>query len=215
MKKNTQFLFYVLLVNIASFSEAKTLTLFTKSDCNNCNYTKHMLEQNGIAFSNRPLEEKENAIDMMQILKVNQYSSSIYLPVIVENDSLLIYPSETHNDSTLYFTIQHLISQKESFNSNTNKHKIEKPWKREDSADCEFQSFSQYIVCANFDITEDAEHFKNVLINDGYLHADILFYNRKYRVFAMPVFEDENEVEILNKIRMKYKGAYLLQTNEQ
>ena len=206
MKKTLLILFAICCV-FAVYSQ--TLTLFTKPDCNNCKYTKHNLNKNEILFSEFSLDDKENAVMMLQKLKNINYTGKIYLPVIIESDSILLYPQENHNDSTLFFVVRNIMAS----NVPTEQHssKIEAAAIESlNDADCDFNQSYQYLVCANFNEKEDAEKFKNVLLNEGYRYANVIFYNKIYRVYAMQVFEHENELYHLQELRKKYRGAYLL-----
>ena len=208
--KKTQLIFLFTCYTIVVYSQ--TLTLFTKPECNNCKYTKYNLNKNGISFSEFSLEEKENAIMMLEKLKNINYTGKINLPVIIENDSILLYPQENHNDSTLFFVVKDIIANKAAYTEQQQQKNEDVVTENLNDADCDFNSSYQYLVCANFNEKEDAEKFKNILLNDGYQHADILFYKKLYRVYAMQVFEYENELYYLQELRKKYRGAYLLNT---
>ena len=103
---------FIVFLSMQFWVQTQTLTTFTQSNCNNCKYTKYMLQKNSIAFRNLPLEEKENAAEMLEKLKKAGYTGQIHLPVIFENDTILLYPSVPHNDSTLYFVVEKIVTQK-------------------------------------------------------------------------------------------------------
>ena len=187
---------------------SQTFTLFTKPECNNCKYTKHNLTRSGILFSEFSLEDKQNAIMMLQRLKDLNYTAKIYLPVIIENDSVLLYPQENHNDSTLYFVVKNITANKEQNLLKTEDIATEDI----SNAGCDFNLSHRYIVCANFREMDDAENFKKILLNDGYPYAAVIFYKNLYRVYAMQVFESENELQLLQEVKRKYRGTYLLDT---
>ena len=102
---------------VSTSAEQKTLTVYTKANCNNCKYAKNSLQKNNIAFREFSLEEQANAAEMMKKLKAAGYADRIYLPVIFEDDSLVLHPKMPHNDSTLYFVIQKIVAEKESYAS--------------------------------------------------------------------------------------------------
>ncbi len=208
---------FLLILFLPSFllqSQTKKLTLYTNPGCNNCKYTKYTLNKNGIAFEEYSLEEKEYAVNMTKRLKNIGYTNNIYLPVIFENDSILIHPTTEHNDSTLFFIIQQIISKKnlyEMLPDGNRKEADHSPINKENT-DCDFETSNKYLVCANFKDEKGAEKFKNTLMLDGYPHADIFFYKGFFRVYALPVFDNENELELLNQLKKKYRGAYLLKS---
>ena len=76
-----------------------------------------MLQKNGIAFRDLPLDDKENAAEMLKNLKKAGYTGQIHLPVIFENDTILLHPTVPHNDSTLYFVVEKIVAQKELYTS--------------------------------------------------------------------------------------------------
>ena len=80
-----------------------------------------MLQKNGIAFEEFSLDDKANADEMLKRIKAAGYKGQIHLPVIFENDSTLLHPQSPHNDSTLYFLIQKIISEKQSYTSGSTK----------------------------------------------------------------------------------------------
>ena len=211
MKK--AFLLIVLLPSFLLQSQTRKLTLYTNPTCNNCKYTKYTLHKNNIAFEEYSLDEKEYGAEMLKRLKNADYTGKIYLPAIFENDTVLLHPTPEHNDSTLLFVIQQIISQKKNYETLPieNKTEIDHVINKE-NVDCDFEITHKYLVCTNFKDKESAETFKKELVQDGYAHADIIFYKGFFRVYVSPVFENENELELLNQLRKKYKGAYLLKT---
>ena len=112
-------LLFILLLSIPVSAQTGILTLYTKSNCNNCRYTKHMLQKNGVAFQEFSLDDKANAAAMLKKLKAAGYTDKIHLPVIFENDSLILHPTAPHNDSTLFFVIQKIITEKDSYASDS------------------------------------------------------------------------------------------------
>ena len=124
------------MLSIPVSSQTGTLTLYTKSDCNNCKYSKNMLHKNGIAFKECPLEESANATEMLKNLKSAGYSGPIYLPVIFENDTLVLHPVALNNDSTLYFVIQKIVAEKELYGSDSIRTEIIPPSNEEEGGDC-------------------------------------------------------------------------------
>ncbi len=210
MKKQI-FISLLLCLSLGVYSQEKTLTLYTQSACNNCKYAKAVLQKNKIAFVAFSLEEKENAIEMQRRLNKANHHAAIYLPVIFENDSVLLHPQGAHNDSTLFFTLQKIISNKTDYVSDTisqQHNRIE--YTERGKTDCDFQPINKYLVCANFKDPTSAEQFKNTLIKNGYPLAGVIFLKDFYRVYATVVSETENEVMQLNNLRRQYRGAYIL-----
>ena len=107
-------LVFILLLSIPVSAQTGALTFYTKSNCNNCRYAKYMLQKNGIAFREFPLEDPANAAEMLKKLKSAGYTGRIHLPVIFENESLVLHPTAPHNDSTLYWVIQKIVAEKET-----------------------------------------------------------------------------------------------------
>ena len=105
---------------IPLLAQTKTLTLFTKPNCNNCKYTKYMLQKKGIVFRDFSLDDQANAAEMLKKVKSAGYTAQIHLPVIVEDDSVLLHPKLPHNDSTLFFVVEKIIAQKQFYSSNPN-----------------------------------------------------------------------------------------------
>ena len=131
---------------VSTSAEQRTLTVYTKANCNNCKYTKNMLQKNHIAFREFPLEERTNGAEMMKKLKAAGYADRIYLPVIFEDDSLILHPKIPHNDSTLYFVIQKIVAEKEFYASSDGvetRHALslhpgdEDPASEEEGGDCD------------------------------------------------------------------------------
>jgi len=116
-------------------AQTGTLTLYTKSNCNNCKYTKYMLQKNGISFSEFSLEDQTNGTEMMKKLRATGYTDRIFLPVIFKNDTLVLHPAIPHNDSTLYFVIQKIIMEKELYTSDSISREITPP-SNEEEGDC-------------------------------------------------------------------------------
>lgn len=211
MKKTVLFLCFFPFFLL--YAQPKELSLFTKSTCNNCRYAKFVLQKNGIAFNEFSLDEKSNSILMLKKLKEAGFTDKIYLPVIFENDTVLIHPTAIHTDSTLYFILEEIISQKALYQTKTGKEK-ELQSITKDEADCDFETAKQYLVSNNFENKDAAEKWKKALIEEGYPHADIIFYKNFYRVYLFLVFEHENEVDLLNQSQKKFHGAYLLKMED-
>lgn len=208
--KKILFFFFTVYCTVGGYSQINTLILFTQPSCNNCKYTKHNLDKNAIPFQEFSLEDKDNAVLMLKKLKETGYDGKIFLPVIIANDSILLYPQAGRNDSTLFFVVQNIVVDKKLYTEKSPAQQEESILPEIDDAGCDFDTTIQYLVCSNFKNEADAVKFKNSLIADGYSHADFIFYNRMYRVYAMQIFEDENEVYLLEQIRKKFRGAYLL-----
>ena len=117
-------LLFIVLLSIPFWAQTGTLTVFTKPNCNNCKYTKYMLQKNGIAFRDFSLDDQANAVEMLKKLKDAGHAGQIHLPVIFENDSILLHPKEPHNDSTLYFVIEKIIAEKQSYTSGSNQTEV-------------------------------------------------------------------------------------------
>ena len=83
-----------------------------------------MLQRNGIAFRDFSLDDKANATEMLKKLKSAGYTGQIHLPVIFENDTILLHPKVPHNDSTLYFVVEKIISEKQFYASGSNQTEI-------------------------------------------------------------------------------------------
>ena len=83
-----------------------------------------MLHRNSIVFHNLSLDDKENAAEMLKKLKSAEYTGAIHLPVIFEDDSILLHPTAPHNDSTLFFLIEQIIAQKHLYASDSNQTEI-------------------------------------------------------------------------------------------
>ena len=128
-------LFFILLLSIPVSSQTGILTIYTKSNCNNCRYTKYMLQKNGIAFREFPLEDQANAAEMLKKLKSAGYTDRIYLPVIFENDTVVLHPTAQHNDSTVYFVVQKIIAKKDSYASDSIQTEITPP--SDEDGDCD------------------------------------------------------------------------------
>ena len=93
-----------------------------------------MLQKNGIAFRDFPLDDQANATEMLKKLKSVEYSGKIYLPVIFEGDTTLLHPTVPHNDSTLFFVVKKIIAQKQLYISVPNQTEIVSP--DEEDGDC-------------------------------------------------------------------------------
>ncbi|MDR1679052.1 MAG: hypothetical protein LBR81_04670 [Prevotellaceae bacterium] len=125
----------IALLSIPLWVQTRTLTLFSKPSCNNCRYSKYMLQKNGIAFRDFSLDDKANAAVMLEKLKSAGYAGQIHLPVIIEDDSLLLYPTVSHNDSTLFYLIEKIIADKQSYDiANPNRTTVTLP--AEGDGDC-------------------------------------------------------------------------------
>ena len=93
-----------------------------------------MLQKNGIAFREFPLEDQATGAEMLKKLKSAGYTGRIYLPVIFEDDTVVLHPKAPHNDSTLYFVIQKIIAEKEFYASDSIP--AEMPPSNEEKGDC-------------------------------------------------------------------------------
>ena len=131
-------LLLIVLLAIPFWAQTKTLTIFTKPTCNNCRYTKYMLQKNGIAFHDFSLDDQANAAEMLKKLKSAGYTEPIHLPVIFEDDTILLYPKVPHNDSTLFFVIEKIIAEKQFYTSGSNLMEIIPS--NEEDGDCTMES---------------------------------------------------------------------------
>jgi len=125
----------ILLLFISFLAQTQTLTLFTKPTCNNCRYTKYMLQKNGIAFRDFSLDEQANGTEMLKKIKSAGYTGKIHLPVIFENDTILLHPKLPYNDSTLFFVVEKIIAKKQLYIPDSTKTEIILP-DNEDGGDC-------------------------------------------------------------------------------
>ena len=97
-----------------------------------------MLQKNGIAFREFSLDDQAYATEMLKKLKSAGYADRIHLPVIFEDDTLVLHPVTPHNDSTLYFVIQKIIAEKESYTSSDSiRTEVIPPPEEEGESDCE------------------------------------------------------------------------------
>ena len=128
-------LLLILLLPVSFLAQTKTLTVFTKPNCNNCKYTKYMLQKNGIAFRDFSLDDQTNGAEMLKKIKSAEYTGQIHLPVIFENDSILLHPTIPHDDSTLFFVIEKIIAQKQLYIPDSIKKEIILP-DNENAGDC-------------------------------------------------------------------------------
>ena len=133
-------LLFIIMLSIPISSQTGVLTIYTKSDCNNCKYSKYMLQKNGIAFREFPLEDNANAAEMLKKLESAGYTGPIHLPVIIENDSNVLHPIALHNDSTLFFVIQKIVEEKESYASDSIRTQIMPPSEEEEGGDCDYNN---------------------------------------------------------------------------
>ena len=215
MKLLASILLLLSLVNIRS--QETVLTLYTQQSCNNCRYTKYMLQSNGITFENKELEDKANAAEMLQRLKQAGYTQTIHLPVIFLNDTVLLYPQAEHKDSTLYFLLQEMVAHKSDYRSAVSGATGAKSGNdavEHSTSGCQFETNSYYLIIANFTTRPEAEFFCNTLKSNDYPKAEIIFHQRFYRVSAMRIFPTENETELLQQARRQYRAAYLLKNEE-
>ena len=128
-------LLFIMLLSIPVSAQTGILTLYTQSNCNNCKYAKYMLQKNGIAFREFPLDDQATGAEMLKKLKSAGYADKIYLPVIFEDDTVVLHPKVPHNDSTLYVVIQKIIAEKESYASDSGPMEI-MPSSDEEDGDC-------------------------------------------------------------------------------
>lgn len=218
----------VLLIN--NNAQPKTLTLFTKSACNNCKYTKYYLNKSNIAFTEYSLADNKNAATMIRKIKQSKYTGNIFLPVIFVNDTILLHPfvNATDSDQTLEVLVQEIVKNKvqykhaetanninEAINTNQSHNKPDTANAHANQSDCSYTELPQYLVCGNFKDIKQAQHFKQVLLNQGYNNTNFVFYNEYYRVYItsnylQTISDTINKNYTLTQVRKKYRGAYLL-----
>lgn len=200
-----------------TIAQKDSLILYTKANCGHCIHTKKEFDTHGIYYTNRPLEDAVNGKEMLTIVKGKKYSGTIYLPVILLNDSL-VHPIYPQNDSiaSLSSVIKEIITKRDSGIYVFPYGKPTATALQEEDAlgDCEAVTEIHYVFCDNFKDAASAEKFKAELIEKGYKHAGILIHNKYFRVYPDFFFTKEDADKFLSKIRKKYPKSYYMLSAE-
>lgn len=176
-----------------------SLVLFTKSACSYCTQAKSIFKTKGITWNEYDLKVNGNREIMLNVFRKHDYHGTIYLPVIVFNDSIL-YPvkisqtqmSRGNLDSTISF--------------------IDKNWKGERKY---LPIDSTYLICKVLNDESSAKSFLKGIDTSEFPNADILNHNNKFYVYLEVYAIRKDAFKKLQQIKNKYSLAHLLQPTKK
>lgn len=213
--KTLLILLFLITTAINSIAQYDSLTIFTKATCSNCNYAKTQFRSQGISYKEYPLEQQQNADEMIKRLRLSGYKGKILLPVIFLNTN--IYHPATNGDTSLIrISLYDAIDSIKNFNKtgrihlNYSEQIVDIQEAEHTEGDCEIQFEPTYLICGNFKEKEKAIAFIKELKQSGYIEADVLNYKNFYRVYCKILNNPEANEKELFEIRKKHKTSYLL-----
>lgn len=193
-----------------------SLFIYTKPGCSNCHSAKQALEQSGIPFIEKSLDNKENAAEMLHKISVAGFHDKIYLPVIFVNHKLY-HPAYSTDTGLVSVPLSDVV---DSIKNKYQRGELNLPAVSQPnttptaetvaaSSDCEVKVPAIYLVCANYTTEAEALTVMNKLIKDGFIFAGIVNIQKQYKVFCK-IFTNEPEATSgLTDIKNTYKDAYL------
>lgn len=204
---------FLSLCAIATFAQNDTLELYTKQGCGHCKWTKSMLTKNQIAYAEYDLADDMNADAMLKRLAATGYKSTINLPVIFLNDSL-IHPT-TDSTLSLQRIVNTLLLQQKNGNLHFAKSKlaIEQLANENLTAqdDCVLRKGEpQYVIIQyEFDDKQQASDKLKELHSQGYIFAGMVQFQAKYRIYSQIFTNEEEANAVLPDVQRKFPKAYI------
>ncbi len=198
-------LFLLFLITITTYSQSSYYDIYVMTGCGNCALAKQNLDKNLPDYQFHNTDSQ--VIGRQMLLKLHQlgYQGKIRMPVIIQDDSVLIHPAQKVNEEYIAVDLIKVLE-------NIKKSKLEFGSESSATSKCDFkeENLIYYLVCGNFDTEEKANHLSEVLVSRGYSQANTIFFNRLFRVYTH-VFQNKGDAdEMLQQVRTQYKGAYVL-----
>lgn len=198
------------------YAEKDSLIIYTKPGCSNCHSVKQALEQSGIPFIEKSLDNTGNAAEMLHKVSEAGFHDKIYLPVIFLNNKLW-HPAYSTDHGLISLPISDVVdSIKNKFRrGELNLQAVKQPENTPEpvvaSSNCEVKAPTVYLVCADYTTETEAKAAMNKLIKNGYLFAGIVYTQKQYKVFCK-IFTGQPDATIgLNELKDTFKGAYLFE----
>ena len=176
-----------------------SLVLFTNLGCTYCNQTKDALKSKGITWFEYNLKQEGVRSIMLEAFATHDYHGTIFLPVILYNDSILhpVKISQTEMDRGDLDVIVNYI---------------DKSWSGKRSYT---PIDSVYVICKVFTDQESAKAFVLELREGGFSNSGFMHHNNKYRVYADVCTSRKEGLNKMNKMRAAYPLAHLLQPTKK
>lgn len=221
MKKIGLKLIFTLLfvLNYGSiYAVQDSLVLYTKPDCSNCRDTKQALNEAGINFIEKTLNNDKFADEMLHKLSTAGYHKEIYLPVIFLNKQLL-HPAYKAANGLITLSLQNVVDslknkywRGELYLVIDNAPKISATENQsQNSSDCELKVPTIYLVCGSFNTETEAKNVMNQLISEEYSFAGMIFYQNQYRVFSKFYTTKMLAENDLIQLKKRFQNAYLFE----
>jgi glutaredoxin len=204
--------------NANGYARQDSLLLYTKPDCSNCQAVKRVLQQSGIYYTEKTLDNDVYASEMLHKLSASGYHDKILLPVIFLNNKLChpAYSSDTGLVSVPISDVVDSIRNKyrrgelniRGVNriSTTNSAETAST-----GSDCELKTSTIYLVCMDYTTEAEAKSEMNKLITGGNIFAGIVYSQKKYRVFSKIFYDHTEAGPGLTETKKTYPNAYLLE----
>ena len=195
-----------------------SLFLYTRTGCPDCHSVKQILNESGISYIERTLDNDKFGPQMLQKLSLAGFHKRIHLPVIFLNNQLLHPAYKTSKGLIDIPIIQVEDSLKNKFQKGELNLALDKQPatisgtdSSQVSSDCVVKVPVIYLICDSYKTETEANTAKNKLISDGYNFAGILFYQNRYRVFTQFYSDHTLAGSGLNGIKKDFPTAYLFE----
>jgi len=203
---------------VSIYAIQDSLILYTKPDCSNCRDTKQALNEAGINFIEKTLNNDKFADEMLHKLSIVGYHKEIYLPVIFLNKQLL-HPAYKTANGLITLSLQSVADSLKSKYLRgelnlaiDNTPKISTTENQSQfSSDCELKVPTIYLICDSFSGEIEAKNEMNQLISEGYSFAGIIFYHNQYRVFSKFYSTKTLADNDLIQLKKRFQNAYLFE----
>lgn len=207
---------------INGYAVQDSLFLYTKSGCSYCHSVKQVLNESGISYIERTLDNDRFGPEMLHKLSLAGFHKRIHLPVIFLNNQLL-HPAYKTAKGLIEIPIKQVEdSIKNKFRRGELNLAVDKQFSTttkldssQANSDCEVKVPIIYLVCDSYKIETEAKAAKNKLIYEGYSFADIIFYQNRYRVFTQFYSDHTLAASGLNEIKKNFPKAYLFELPEE
>ena len=136
------------------------------------------------------------------------------MPVILFNNTLQ-FPAIASADTFIYVSLHSVIQKLTSITSlkDSSIH-VYVSSSNIESSTCDFEEIKSdstyYLICGNFAMLNDANHFVQVMFHEGYKDANILTWQKMNRVYIEHSTKKSELVSLFKTISKKYRGSYIM-----
>lgn len=217
--KITVFFSVLFMLNFSNgYAQQDSLVLYTNPGCSNCHAVKQALQQSGIYYIEKSLDNHGFATEMLTKLSNAGYHDKIFLPVIFLNNKLY-HPAYKTDIGLASIALSDVVdSIKNKFRrgelnlQNSKQNTVSSASESTPSnSDCELKASTYYLIYSTYNTEPEAKVAMKKLITEGYIFAGIVYSQNQYKVFCKSYYDATVANSALNEIKKMNNSAYLFE----